>query len=303
MNLKYTVEINELYHKLKEAYCDQNLNKITSKLIELYQNRNFDKIREIANHISEYIKIDEDKDAKCFSKLIMLYHPDKAEVIRKELDIFFTNNNLKGLKQFEHILFLGHLEHISVVHTIDAGIDYKPEYRWDDFEESSFSVIDPNAEESENYIYHEDAERSFYNAVKLRIYGDLEVNFPNYYLEDFEDIELSSSNIEILDGVEYCKHAVIMDLSDNSISDITCLWNLQRIEELYLSDNQIENIDAIGNLKNLKIVDLSSNQIDDISILFHLEHLEFVNMIGNNVPQTQINNLKNKGVVVMSESI
>jgi Leucine-rich repeat (LRR) protein len=279
------------------------LNKITSKLIELYQNRNFDKIREITNHISEYIKIDEDKDAKCFSKLIMLYHPDKADVVRKKLDILYKEGNLKGLKQFKHILCLEHLEHVSVVYTIDADIDYKPEYRWDDFEENSFSVFDPNAEDSENYIYYEDAEKSFYNAVKIRIYGDLEVNFPSYYLEDFEDIELSSSDIEVLDGVEFCKHVVVLDLSDNSISDINSLWNLQRIEELYLSDNQIEIIDAIGNLKNLRIVDLSSNKIDDISILLHLEHLEFVNMIGNNVSQTQINALKNRGVVVMNESI
>jgi hypothetical protein len=293
------VEIKEFYDNLKEAYLDQNLNKITGKLIELYQNRDFDKIREIANRISKYIKIDEEKDARCFSKLIMLYHPDKAEAVRKSLDLCYINRDWDGLNQHAHIFCLDYIEHIKITCTVDADIDYSPEYRWDDFEESCFSVFDPNGGGIDTYNYYEDAEKSFYNAVKIRIYGDLEINFPTYYLEDFEDIELSSCEIEFLDGVEYCIHAVIIDLSDNSITDINGLWNLQRIEELYLSDNQLEIIDAISNLKNLRVLDLSSNRIDDISPLFHLEKLEFVNIIGNDIPQLQINELKSKGVVVM----
>lgn len=297
------MELKKLYDRLKEAYQDRNLNKITGKIIELYKNKDFSQIREITNRISKFVLIDEEKDAKCFSRLIMLYHPDRGESIRNSLDDLFERGDVHGLNQYSHILYLDYLKQIVVAVPIDTDIDYSPEYRWDDIEESRFSVIDPNADESDTYTQSIEFEKTFYNAVKLRMYGDLEMDFPTYYLEDFEEIELSSCDIEFLDGIEYCKHVVIMDLSDNSITDITDLCNLRRIEELYLSDNQLEIIDSISNLQNLKSLDLSANSIEDISPLFNLEKLEFVNIIGNDVPLAQIDELRNKGVMVMHDSI
>lgn len=297
------MELKKLYDRLREAYQDQNLNKITGKIIELYKNKDFSQIREITNRISKYVLIDEEKDAKCFSRLIMLYHPDRGETIRKSLDDLFERGDMHGLNQYTHILCLDYLEQVVVTVPIDTDIDYSPEYRWDDIEESRFSVIDPNADESDTYTQSIEFEKTFYNAVKLRMYGDLEMDFPTYYLEDFEEIELSSCDIEFLDGIEYCKHVVVMDLSDNSITDITDLCDLRRIEELYLSDNQLEIIDSISNLQNLKSVDLSANCIEDISSLLNLEKLEFVNIIGNDIPLAQIDELRNKGIMVMHDSI
>lgn len=76
---------NELYHKLIHAYSTDNLNKIARKLIVLYKNKNFGQLREIANRISDYIVIPEGKNSKCFSRLMMLYHPDKGEQIQESL--------------------------------------------------------------------------------------------------------------------------------------------------------------------------------------------------------------------------
>ncbi len=295
--------LDELYLRLKEAYADLNLNKITSKIIDLQQNKNYGQIREIVNRISGYVVIDEEKDAKCFVRLIMLYHPDKGESIRKKLDECFAKKDLDGLNALAHILYIGNLDNIPVA-TIDSDIDYSPEYGWDDYDQGNFSVVDPYSDEEkdEDYLEGQEFERTFFNAVKLRIYGDIEQDFPTYYLEDFEDIELSSSAIEFLDGVEFCKHVVVMDLSDNAISDISDLWNLGRIEELYLSDNQLEIIDPLSNLLKLRVLDLSNNEICDISPLLRLEDLEFVNLIGNKVPLSQLNSLRQRGVMVMHES-
>lgn len=293
--------LDELYLKLKEAYTDWNLNKITSKIIGLQQNKCYGQVRGIVNRISGYVIIDEEKDAKCFVKLIMLYHPDKGESIRKKLDEYYAKKDFDSLNTFSHILYVGNLDDIPVT-TVDSDIDYSPEYGWDDYDQGNFSVIDPYSDGTEDYVEDHEIERTFFNAVKLRIYGDIEQDFPTYYLEDFEDIELSSSAIEFLDGVEFCKHVVVMDLSDNAISDISDLWNLRRIEELYLSDNQLELIDPISNLLNLRVLDLSNNQVCDISPLFRLENLEFVNLIGNRIPVSQLNTLRQKGVMVMHES-
>ena len=286
-----------LYHQLKEAYSDSNLTRITSKLIEFYQNRQYGKIREIANRISEYITIDEEKDARCFSKLVILYHPDKGESIRKEIDNAYDTNDYKRLNSFAHIFLLKKLEFIKVsVSSIDDDIDYNPVYYWEDVKSENDYESDSSEEEYKNENY----ENSFYNAVKLRVYGDLDHDFPVHYLEDFEHFELALSEIETLDGIEYCKHATSIDLSNNNISDISEVWNLDRLEELYLANNQIGYIDSLSNLLKLRVIDLSGNQIDDISPLLELENLEFVNLIGNKISVNQIKTLKAKGIIVMN---
>jgi len=294
MNLK------ELYNKLKEAYTDENLNNITGKLIELYKNRNFGKIRELANTISEIITIDEEKDAKCFSKLVVLYHPDKGESFRRAIKKHYGENDSDCLTKYSHILLLRNIENIEVK-TSDEDIDYRPEYNWDNNQSEGYHFYDTDLDESvdEEEVNIEEFEKSFYNAIKLREYGNLNVELPFYYLEDIEDFDLAYYGIETLDGVEHCKDAVTMDLSNNEIVDISELWSLDKLEELYLANNQIGHIDALNNLLKLRVIDLSGNQIDDISPLMEIDKLEYVNLIENNISIDEINKLKERGVIVI----
>ena len=83
----------DLYIQLKEAYSDKNLNQITAGLLKLYKTRQFGSIRKISKIVSEFVSVDDEKINKCFSKLIMLYHPDKGEFYRNEIEI----NQLKIL--------------------------------------------------------------------------------------------------------------------------------------------------------------------------------------------------------------
>lgn len=283
----------ELYNKLIKAYSDENLNQITSKLIELYKNKNFGKIREIANKISKFVIIDEEKNAKCFSKLVILYHPDKGELFRKSIKTFYSENDLENLTKYSHILLINDIENL-IVTTIDEDIDYKPEYIWDINQSEGYSFL--NTDEN---IYTKEYEKSFYNAIKLREYGNLDIEFPTYYLENFEDFELAYSGIKSLDGVEHCKQVVSLDVSNNEIYDISKLWDLDKLEELYLANNQIGYIDTLNNLLNLRVIDLSGNQIDDISSLLVLNKLEYVNLIGNPISISQIEKLKEKEIIVM----
>ena len=292
------MDIEELYNELNEAYSNENLNCITGKLIELYKNKNYGKIREIANRISKYVTIDEEKDAKCFSKLIVLYHPDKGELNRRNIRKHYSVNNLESLTKYSHILQLKDIEN-TVVTTIDESIDYQPEYAWENSQKEGYYFYDEDEINPEEETDTEDYEKSFYNEVKFRVYGDLTINFPPHYLEDFEEFELAQSGIESLDGIEYCKHAVTFDLSNNKITDISELSTLNTLEELYLANNQIGYIDALSNLFELKILDLSNNQIDDISPLFGLDNLEYINITDNPILINQIEKLKKKGIIVI----
>jgi len=293
--------IKKLYHDLVKAYSNENLNLITGKLIMLYKNKNYHNIREIANRISEFVSIDEEKDARCFSRLVMLYHPDRGEHFRREIKNLYEQSDYAKLRKHSHILLMDDIDNI-IVTKVDEDIDYHPEYAWDMNTDEGFGFEDAGEENEDAYEPGVDFEKSFYNLVKMREYGSVNIEFPFYYLEDFEEFEMAYSGLETLDGVEHCIHAKILDVSNNSISDIENLWNLKSLEELYLTNNQIGYIDTLSNLVNLKVVDLSGNQIDDISPLLELENLEYVNLIGNPVPKSQIDLLEAKGIIVAAET-
>jgi len=297
----------ELYEKLITAYSDENLNNITGKLIDLYKKKDYLKIRTIANKISEFIVIDEEKESKLFSRLIVLYHPDKGASARKIIKESHRKNDLDTLSGFSHILLLENIEFETTTPVIDKDVEYNVEYNWDENQNDGYQFFDDsdrgNNDEFEDVDTDEftfnDDEKSFYNAVKLRMYGNPEIEFPTYYLEDFEDFELASQGIVDLDGIQYCKHATSIDVSNNEISDIRLLWELPKIQELFLANNNIGYIDALSNLLNLCILDLSGNQIDDISPLFELHNLEYVNLIGNRISDDQIKALRDKDILVM----
>jgi hypothetical protein len=286
----------KLYNEIIEAYSDKNLNRITGKLIELYKNKNYSEIRRIANKVSKYVTIDEDQDAKCFSRLIMLYHPDKGDYFRKNIRECFLGNDLENLEKYSHIREVENIEDIQP-ESIDDDIDYHPDYIWDD--EFSDGMQEHNDYNPEEDIELEEVEKSFFNAVKLREYGHLEVHYPTWFLRDLEEYEMVYSGINSLYGIEYCRHVVNLNLSNNEISDISELWYLNRLEELYLANNEIGYIDILSNLTLLRIVDLSGNQIDDISPLFDLRHLEYVNLMNNKIPKEQIEYLKKRDIIVM----
>lgn len=288
---------NKLYEKLKKAYSDKNLNQITSNIIELYKYKRLGQIRSLVNKISPCILIEEENDAKCFSRLVMLYHPDKGEFYRNKIDQYFSLGQFEKLEEFSHILLLEDFD-ISPAYILDEDIEYNPEYNWDN-SQNGYSYFSDSVEDySEEFGTDTEYDRTFYNAIKLRMYGNLKQEFPSYYLEDMDDIEFAESGIELLDGIESCKHAVTINLTSNNITDISNLWYLNRVEELYLARNQIGYIDALSNMLNLKVLDLSNNEITDISPLLGLENLEYVNLIGNRIAKKQIEILKEKNLLL-----
>ncbi len=294
----------ELYYKLKEAYTGNNLNNITANIIDLYKTKQFSSIRQISKIVSEFVDVNDKNISKCFSKLVMTYHPDKEVFYNNEIDRLFHSHNFERLNQYAHIFIIGDLENLPISAEDLEDIDYSPEYVWDyekdGVEYSSETEEDENEDIDYDQVDYFSEEMSFFNAVKRKVYGSARVDLPTYYLEDFEDIEMAEYEIDSLEGVEYCIHVTQLDLSKNQITDLSNLWTLQKLEELYLADNQIGDIDALANLLNLKVIDLSNNFIDDITPLFELENLEYVNLAGNKIPKSQLETLKKMGPVVVT---
>ena len=289
---------DDLSARLLEAWSEPNLNKIARNLIVLYKENQFEKLNVISGMISEWVDLKIEADGKGFSKIISLYHPDRGESYRNQISLAAESRDLHLLKKFEHIFVIQDIEEIAATIECYEDIDYHPEYEWD-VKGSGFSYFQDKRKKARSGTKKtKTGGYSFYDAVKIRQYGDTNIEFPTYYLEEMDEMEMSECDIDDLDGVEYCIHTLSLDLSLNRITDVEPLSNLVSLQELNLSNNKIGYIDALAFLQQLKSVDLSYNSIDDISPLFEIENLEFADLTGNKIPPGQIQELKDLGVTV-----
>jgi Leucine-rich repeat (LRR) protein len=287
--------IEELKQQLEEAYTFRNLNNISLTLINLYRNRQYSILQKIGEIISDFIEIEISQEGKGFPKLIKLYHPDRYDYYINEINRLTDQNDFDGLLEHSHILKLERIEEIAGSLTSYEDIDYSPVYNWD-IDTEGFTVINDKGRNKKFKTSPKGYD--FYDAMKIRQYGRVDVEFPSWYLEDTDEFELSSSDIIDLDGIQFCIHARTIDLSDNRITDLSPLIGLKQLEELNLSDNHIEIIDDLNRLPNLKRLYLSNNHIEDISPLFEMDMLDYVDLTGNRMSQNQIDWLIEQGIKV-----
>lgn len=279
--------ITDLQKRLEEAYTIKNLNNISLTLINLYKNQQYTILQKIGEIISDFVDIEISADGKGFSKLITLYHPDRYNYYLNEIKTLVDENNFDKLLEFSHILKLERIEEISKSLNSYEDIDYSPVYDWDK-ETDGYTIVRDNEKKQSKTTSTKPIGYNFYDAIKIRQYGHVDIEFPSYYLEDIDEFELSSSYINDLEGVQFCIHAKTIDLSENLIADLSPLIGLERLEELNLDDNRVCDIDALGNLVNLKSVILSNNRIEDISPLLELDNLEYVDLTGNPIHSEQL---------------
>lgn len=299
------METTSLYHRLLMAYSDENLNKISAWIIDLYKNKQFLKIRKLSELLSGYLGFDDFSNmGRCFTKLISTYHPDKGTFYRNKITRLFELGQKEELDRFCHIFIVQNEDNVKQVQeeTIDIGFEYEYEFVWD-YESEGYQyfndIEDENDPSDPMAFYQPVIDGSFYSAVKRKIYGNSQMEFPVYYLEDLDEINMAEYEIENLDGIEHCPHVTKLDLSGNNLTDITDLYLLKELEELFISGNQIEYLDSIGFLKKMKVLDLSHNYITDVMPLLRLDNLDYVNLVGNQVPNAQVQKLMERNVLVV----
>jgi hypothetical protein len=293
------MEIQTLKNNLLESYSPANLNLISVVLLNLYKNQQFGTLQKIADIICDFVQVEIDDNGKGFSKLMLLYHPDRGEFHRAEIIKLADADNFDALLNYSHILKLERIEEMASALESLEDIDYSPVYAWD-FDDDGFTVQSDSGKKNKtgNLSERKNKHVTFYEAVKIRQYGNTKISFPAYYLEDIDEFEFAESDIDDLDGIQYCIHAVNVDLSDNRIADLRLLENLGMIEMLNLSDNRISDIDSLEYLTNLRELNLANNRVNDISPLFSLENLEFIDLTGNPVTHVQIKKIRELGKTV-----
>lgn len=231
--------IKELHSELIEAYSVNNLNSISLTLINLFKDKNFIALQRVTDMIRDYTDITMSDKGKGFPSLMMLYHPDRAVYHITEINRLAAENNYDGLMKYSHILRLEKIGEITAPSGSFEDIDYTPVYDWDmsDLYDEGFRIFDVNEPEEKITIESmKESGCSFYDALKIREFGDPEANYPLYYLEEIEDFEMSSYGINDLYGIELCVGARTMNLSNNKISDLFPIVDLKDLEELDLSE-------------------------------------------------------------------
>lgn len=91
-------------------------------------------------------------------------------------------------------------------------------------------------------------------------------------------LNLSENEISNISMLAQLDNLEVLNLESNYISDIKSLSKLTNLKELYLGENQISNISVLSKLTNLEILSLSANKISDINALSNLENLRILNV-------------------------
>lgn len=294
------MEIRILYENLKDAYTPENLGQISGRIIGLFREHRYDALRYMQKVVNGYTPCEEEKINKVFSRLIMLYHPDRISQMVARMESAYGRGDFEELYAMSHILHIQHLEPEQMaVSTVITEEDLAEEFGWDEGMDG-YSYFTGEGSAEEEYEEEEFQTYSFLTALKRRVYGNLNVEFPMYLLEDLEEIDMADYDIESLDGIEACRYVRVVDLSNNNLTDLTDLQELHQIERLYLANNHIGMIDALSNLTVLQVLDLSYNDVDDLSPLFELSHLGYLNISGNRIPSWQIDQIRSMGVTVVT---
>lgn len=255
-----------------------------------------------------------------FSKLILLYHPDRLQSYLKTIaDI--EGGQRASLEDMERVFSVDPSVERSIRVTPDRddyeGADEEWEYGEEDFDSVRSAWFDnevdpygsdggPDLDDIDDLDYGETADegRTLFEAVQAREYGAHSVGLEPHHLDYFQGtMDLSDYEIDDLAGAEYLIHVRVLNLSANHIRSLRRLRGLVELEELYLAGNDIDDLSGIESLHRLRLLDLENNRLEDIEPLLDLPALEFVNLLGNRIAPSLIGRLRERGVIVLTDAL
>ncbi len=277
---------NNILQQLQAVYSAESLNFLASRLIEAYRMKDHDFFQNLARALNTPSY---DQSGRLFNELIMMVHPDRQTYHTGRIRQLYSQDGSGNHDEYARILKLDR---------------FIKSYRADASGKTKSSGAANASNRSEDVIRrrpHPDSLYDFLSALKQKEYGNLDVSYHQIDLENTEgDLELSGYGISDLSGLEYCIHIIQLDLSNNLIGDIHALSSLFFLESIDLSGNRITHLNDLTEMQYLRTLNIAFNEVEDILPLFDLERLEFLNCIGNPVPESRINELRKKGVIVIS---
>lgn len=115
-------------------------------------------------------------------------------------------------------------------------------------------------------------------AVNLKM-----LTFSSSDIPEAGDSRYSASSISDLTPIKDLKKLEFLRLSHNNIEDVTPLKDLTNLKHLYISHNRIADVSPLGKLTNLVDFDISINYIADVSVAKNYNKLTMFNAIRNKI--------------------
>lgn len=100
-------------------------------------------------------------------------------------------------------------------------------------------------------------------------------------LAGLEELNLSDCSLSTLSGLETLSSIRSLDLSVNSISDLTPLMGCTKLETLHLQHNAVASFSVLSHLGELRYLDLSHNSLSDLTPVSSCVKLEHLNVSTN----------------------
>ena len=79
--------------------------------------------------------------------------------------------------------------------------------------------------------------------------------------------------IRSLQGLEHCKAVMLLDLTDNVITDLTPITDLTLLQSVTLANNQITDLAPLAGLEKMQLLDLADNSVTDLSPITAMQNL------------------------------
>ena len=109
-------------------------------------------------------------------------------------------------------------------------------------------------------------------------------------LSELEELDLESSEVESLAGIEELKKLKRLNLRDNKqlkMKDLTFFAEFHSLESLDVSENRLSSLHGVEGLVNLKYIGTSWNRLKGLNELKGLTNLEFLSVMGNRLGSLQ----------------
>jgi Leucine-rich repeat (LRR) protein len=87
--------------------------------------------------------------------------------------------------------------------------------------------------------------------------------------------------IRSLAGLEHCRSLMLVDLTDNLISDLAPLAELNRLQSVTLAGNQIRDISPMEGLTAMQLLDFSRNQVENLKAVSKMTNLRALYVADN----------------------
>ncbi|MEJ2249576.1 MAG: leucine-rich repeat domain-containing protein [Candidatus Lokiarchaeota archaeon] len=114
-----------------------------------------------------------------------------------------------------------------------------------------------------------------------------EIKFMEFFPK-LEELEISCSELEKIEGLEILINLRRLELSSNYIQKISGLNSLINLEELYLDGNPIKKVEGLDNLRNLRELDLSYTKISEIDPFYELNRNMNIYLEETSIPKKKL---------------